>query len=388
MNLLMLTSSVSRRAGGLFDVVRNLSQAVHATRRHVVKVFGIRDGDTDQDHDSWKDIPVTVFDGVGSSAFSFAPGLARALCSLQPDLLHVHGLWMYPSIASMRWARQGRPYLVTPHGMLDPWALNNSPWKKRMAGMLYENRHLHRAACVHALNYEEAEAFRSYGLRNPICVIPNGVNLPADVPSAPPAWAEISDPDARVLFYLGRLHPKKGLEPLVWAWSQVEREARASGWHLVIGGWDQGGHEAHLKRVCGTLGLNDTIHFIGPQFGEAKAACLQAAAAFILPSFSEGLPMTVLEAWACGLPVLMTSQCNLPRGFEAGAALRIQPETESITAQLRRLFEMQETDREAMGKRGRALVERDHQWPVVAAKMIEVYEWVLGKGPKPDVVLT
>jgi poly(glycerol-phosphate) alpha-glucosyltransferase len=291
---------------------------------------------------------------------------------------------MYTSVASLRWAKRGSPYVISPHGMLDPWAVKNSRWKKRLAGALYEHRHLRGAACLHALSHAEAEAFRAYGLRNPVCVIPNGVEIPAGRPPVPAPWKGKLPKDARVLFYIGRLHPKKGLETLLRGWSTVQRDANRSGWHLVIAGWDQDGHEQELRALAGTLGLHDSVHFIGPQFGELKAACFQAAAAFILPSVSEGLPMTVLEAWAYGLPVLMTRQCNLPSGFEAGAALRIDPEAESIAGELQFLFQMSDADRSVIGERGLALVKERHQWSTVAAQMIAVYEWALGAGPAPD----
>jgi poly(glycerol-phosphate) alpha-glucosyltransferase len=133
--------------------------------------------------------------------------------------------------------------------------------------------------------------------------------------------------------------------------------------------------------------LNESVHFLGPQFGELKAACFQAAAAFILPSVSEGLPMTVLEAWAHGLPVLMTPQCNLPYGFQAGAALRIEPEAASIAEGLGLLFQMSDSERSGMGARGLALVKERYHWPTVAAQMVAVYTWVLGAGPAPDCLL-
>jgi poly(glycerol-phosphate) alpha-glucosyltransferase len=152
----------------------------------------------------------------------------------------------------------------------------------------------------------------------------------------------------------------------------VRRDASSSGWHLAIAGWGQDAYEQELRALVSTQGLNESVHFLGPQFGELKAACFQAAAAFILPSVSEGLPMTVLEAWAHGLPVLMTPQCNLPYGFQAGAALRIEPEAASIA--------------EGLG-RGLALVKERYHWPTVAAQMVAVYTWVLGAGPAPDCLL-
>jgi glycosyltransferase involved in cell wall biosynthesis len=242
-----------------------------------------------------------------------------------------------------------KPYVVSPHGMLHPWALRVSRWKKHLASRLYENNHLQRATCLHALNDTEAEAIRAYGLRKPICIVPSGVEIPTCPPRVKAPWFEILPPDARVLLYLGRLHPIKGLPALLRGWSHVRGMAKDANWHLAIAGWGQGGHETELLKLSTTLGLGKTVHFLGPQFGEAKGSCFHAASAFVLPSLSEALPMTVLEAWAYGMPVLMTRQCNLPSGFEVGAALRIEPDAESIAVELRVLFQMSDVDRRAIG---------------------------------------
>jgi len=158
---------------------------------------------------------------------------------------------------------------------------------------------------------QERRHIRDYGLRNPVCVIPNGVDLPEDhqAPVLPP-WSDRIPADAKVLLYLGRLHPKKGLPNLLQAWSMARRAvlAQARDWHLGIAGWDQGGHEADLRAQVSAAGLSKCVHFLGPQFGAGRAAAYRNAQAFILPSFSEGLPMAVLEAWAHSLPVLMTRQ--------------------------------------------------------------------------------
>jgi poly(glycerol-phosphate) alpha-glucosyltransferase len=129
------------------------------------------------------------------------------------------------------------------------------------------------------------------------------------------------------------------------------------------------------------------VGFLGPQFGPAKAACYRNCEAFILPSFSEGLPMAVLEAWSYGKPVLMTSECNLAEGFAAHAALSIEPNVRSIAAGLRALFEMSPTDRERMGQRGVALVRNQFSWPTIADDMRAVYAWIADGGPKPACVI-
>jgi poly(glycerol-phosphate) alpha-glucosyltransferase len=324
----------------------------------------------------------------GPRALGYAPALAGALAHSGIDLLHTHGLWMYPSRASLAWAKSHKkPYVISPHGMLDPWAVNNSKWKKRLAGLLYEDAHLRGASCIHALCNAEYEAIRAYGLKNPVCVIPNGIDLPHVQTDAKPDWHSMVPEDARVLLYLGRIHPKKGLVNLLHAW-RIAKQASGGGdpWFLVIAGWDQGGHEAELRSLAQQLGIMDSVAFVGPQFDGAKHASYARADAFVLPSFSEGLPMVVLEAWAHGLPVVMTPECNLPEGFAAGAAIGVRPEAGSISDGLMTLFA--QPDPSAMGLNGRQLVEHRFTWPRVAEQMLAVYRWVLGTGEKPECVFT
>jgi poly(glycerol-phosphate) alpha-glucosyltransferase len=271
--------------------------------------------------------------------------------------------------------------------MLDPWAIRNSYWKKSLAALLYENRHLQGAACIHALCHREALAIRAYGLTNPIAVIPNAVELP-DLLVEPsfPEWSKSLPNCARVLLFLGRLHPKKGLPSLLEAWKRVCFSADEE-WFLVVAGWDQDGHRAELERMVDSLGITASVRFVGPQFGEQKKATLRRADGFVLPSHSEGLPMAVLEAWAYGLPVLMTPQCNLAEGFDAGAALSIDLDPSSISYGLTTFFNLGAESRVRMGNNGRSLVRDFFTWETVAMQVTDVYQWVLGKGDCPPTVI-
>jgi poly(glycerol-phosphate) alpha-glucosyltransferase len=125
---------------------------------------------------------------------------------------------------------------------------------------------------------------------------------------------------------------------------------------------------------------------VGPKFGEEKEALLRSVDAFILPSFSEGLPMSVLEAWSYGLPVIMTPQCNIPVGFDLAAAIQIDPEVDSIAEGLLRFFAMSEGEQKAMGLRGRRLVEERFTWKKIAEDMCNVYRWVRDGDTPPDCV--
>ena len=366
--------------GGISDAMRNLTAAIAAEKRYLPVAFSARDEFTKIDEPLWGDLPTRTFPTHGPRLFGYAPGLAAALERWNADILHVHGIWTYPSVVAPRWSRGTRPYLVSPHGLLKPWALRNSRWKKRIAALLYEDKDLRDATCLHALNSAEAEAFQEYGLKNPICVIPNGTTMRNDI-------ARMESRQGRSILFLGRIHPSKGLRSLIEAWSAVRSDVATAGWRLTIAGWDQNHHRAELDRLAEQLEIRSSIDFLGPQFDADKDRCLAAASAFVLPSESEGQPVSILEAWSWRLPVLMTRECNLPEGEEAGAAIMMDPDVNSVAAAMRQLFSMTDQEREAMGQNGRCLVEERFQWQHVGKAMTEVYDWILGRGPKPDCVL-
>ncbi|MDB4589767.1 glycosyltransferase [Verrucomicrobiales bacterium] len=412
MKVVQVSASLSRDAGGIFEIELALSQQLHHLDV-LVQALGLEDARWADDSRRWFPISADVCRVHGPAAFGFSCDLLLKIEEARADIGHLQSLWMYPSVAIRRWhERSGKPYIVTPNGMLEPWALSNSAWKKRIAGTLYERRCLQRAACLQANTEKEMADFRAYGLRNPVCIIPNGVELP-EVGMVNPNSGK------RILLFLGRLHPKKGLINALRAWKEVLystsniQHSTSHGWQFVIAGWDEVGHEAELKLLCAELDLaysetrvstflldsfevkseNSPVVFVGPAFGKEKDTLLRSASAFILPSFSEGLPMSVLEAWSYQLPVLMTDQCNIPEGFVADAAFRIGTDTESIAEGMRLLFSLPATDTRqltsslsSMGKNGRSLVERQFTWPQVATQMKDVYEWVLGGGDMPACV--
>lgn len=356
-----------------------------------VAVYSVHDDFSEADISLWDPVVVRILRGKGPGALGFAPGLREAVESFKPELIQIHGLWKFISLSALGAARRGAcPYIIHPHGMLDPWAVRNSAWKKKLAGWLFEREHLKGAACIRALNASEAESIRAFGIKNPIAIIPNGVDLPPEAGERQRSY--VGSPRSedercfpRTLLFLGRIHPKKGIAELIDGW-KLSR-ARLDGWILEIAGWDDGAHEPGLRDRTARLGLDDSVTWTGPLFGGAKDSALQRASAFILPSFSEGLPMALLEAWAYGKPVLMTRQCNLPGGVSAGAAIQIEPNSDSIARGLDRLTVLADTKLDEMGSRGRQLVKEKFTWQQVAADIKAVYDWVLGNGPKPECVV-
>jgi poly(glycerol-phosphate) alpha-glucosyltransferase len=414
-NTASVVGSISRKAGGLFESVRRLHQSLAELQGVHVRVFGLRDEFTEADIGQWAPVTIDAYRVRGPKSFGYAPEMRQQLLLLDLEIIHVHGIWQYPSVAALAWYRKyRRPYMISPHGMLDQWAVRNSAWKKIIARMSYEGTHLRSAACIRALCESEAQAIRAYGLGNPICIIPNGIDLPelgATGPKADdrsPKTEEQEHPvkllkkrGRKVLLYFGRVHPKKGLPNLLRAWHAVPKSEE---WVLAIAGWGQGGHEDELKQLATELGLtwcdtraqqhdnsqlstlNSQLVFIGPQFNEDKAACYRDCDAFILPSFSEGLPMVVLEAWAYAKPVLMTPECNLPEGYAANAAVRIHTDVESIAAGLSAMLRASSFELAALGSHGRALVSERFTWGQIAKEMKNVYDWLLGAGPRPGCI--
>jgi poly(glycerol-phosphate) alpha-glucosyltransferase len=134
------------------------------------------------------------------------------------------------------------------------------------------------------------------------------------------------------------------------------------------------------------LRIHDSVSFVGGQFGDAKHNCLLNSDAFILPSFSEGLPMSVLEAWSYRLPVIITKHCNLDIGYRHNAAIAIDPDPQSISEGIEQLFAMPAIERLKMGHNGFKLVSGNFSWSSVATSMTQVYDWILGRNERPPFV--
>lgn len=356
----MISGSLSRRAGGLFNSVRRLSQNLHKQGLKV-SVIGFGDEDTNSDLPAWLPVRPIVLDASLKQSPISALHTSRAIARIEPDVVHQHGIWLPMSLATSRWASQ-RPTMISPRGMLDPWALANSRTKKRVAWLCWERVNLRRASCLHALAQAEADAIQDVLPGAPVEIVPNAVDLPTKTIRSQ------SSSKRKQLLFLGRIHPKKGLNDLFRQWAALPQTLRDS-WRLLVAGPDENGHRAELDALVENLNIVHEIKFTGPLSGLAKKQAYEQADAFILPSHSEGLPMAVLEAWAAGLPVLMTRACNLPKGFEAGAA------TEIDTGDDPRLLKaaLLRADLSEMGLRGRSLVEAEFTWDRVAARHAEIY---------------
>lgn len=297
------------------------------------------------------------------------------------DGVHVHGLWEQSTAVACRTARRlGKPYLLSAHGMLEPWALEAKRLKKQIYAALLERNNVAQAACLHALTEAEADQYRRFGAKGPIRVIPNAVCLPAAA-TADAFYRRFPDLEGkRLVLFLSRLHPKKGLDLLIEAWTRVTAAFPKA--HLVLAGPDTVGTQAKLVDLLRRHKLEGTVSFTGMLTGELKWSALRAAEGFVLPSYSEGLSMALLEAMGMGLPVIATSACNMPEITGADAGWEIQPSVDAVTDALTALLSQSAEARFLMGRRGADLITTRYSLPGIVQQTCAMYDAVLETPPQ------
>ncbi|MFN3476673.1 MAG: glycosyltransferase [Candidatus Methylomirabilales bacterium] len=321
-----------------------------------------------------------------SFSWPFTMALRREIPSF--DLVHVHSLFNYlltPTAFLCR--RRGVPYIVTPWGMLDSYALRKSPWKKRIYGLLLERRNLRGARAIHFGSAEEQRRAFVFNLQVPTFIAPSGLDL-AEFAMLPPLGAfRRRYPETvgkRLILFLGRLGWIKGLDLLIRAFGLLAQEQDDV--HLAIVGPEDGrfqGYGAKLRQRLHEEGVLHRTTFTGMLVGETKLAALRDSDLFVLPSYSENFGMAALEAMACGVPVVVSREVGLAADIgEAGAGLVVNCDALELAQAMGRLLD-DPLLRQEMGERGRRLVSERFRSDHVAARMVEIYRRILNGGPLP-----
>jgi glycosyltransferase involved in cell wall biosynthesis len=314
---------------------------------------------------------------------SLTAQFARSLNTI--DGMHIHGLWEQSSYIAARAARQKRlAYIYSAHGMLERWALANKRVKKMIYSALIERANLNGARCLHALTDTEADDYLAWGANRPVAIVPNGVHIPSE--SNPDLfldnWPELRS--RRIVLFLGRIHFKKGIDLLIRAWQQVAAKHRDA--HLVLAGPDSEGTQSRALRLIQETQLQDRVCFTGMLRDRMKWSALAAAECFALPSYSEGLSVSTLEAMATGRPVVISRACNLPEVAQRDAGIVVPAAVAPLADALGQILGNSRAANNAMGLRGRQLVKERYSWDSVGRQMSEVYAWALGGGARPGSV--
>lgn len=299
------------------------------------------------------------------------------------DIVQGHGLWCGASLTAAAVARRlDCPLVVSPHGMLEPWARRHHRHRKQMAWALAERAAVGGADLLQAMSMPEVESLRAAGLFQPVVVSPVGVDMPARLPDQDAGSGRNAAPRAKTCLFLSRLHPIKGLAMLLQAWKQTQ----PGDWRLVIAGPDQRGHAAAMERLARSLGIAASVAFVGAVQGPAKWKLLADADLFVLPSHSENFGVVVAEALAAGTPVITTTGTPWSMLPACGAGWWVPADTASLAEALSAATRLPPAAFREMGARGRELARTRFEWSAITATIRAAYRWLVDGGAAPSAV--
>jgi len=313
-----------------------------------------------------------------SIGFMYSPQMRDALDRLVPevDVVHTQGPFLYPSYAAASAAfRHHKPLVYSQRGCFAEHSLRFRSAKKKLYIAAIERPIMKRAASLVALTDAERASYRALRVDTPIALVPNGVDLPSPRPDAAERVRVRFgiDPAATMILFLGRLHPSKGTDKLLDAFTRVMREFPDA--VLMIAGPDEWGLAKSWQERMAREASGDRVLFPGMIGGEEKADVLARADLFALPSLSEGFSNAVLEALASSTAVMLSPACNFPEVESANAGVIVEPEAEQMAAAMRRLLADRGSLR-AMGEAGRRLAAEHYSWDVLTDRLIGLYREV------------
>ena len=294
------------------------------------------------------------------------------------DIMHNHSLWMMPNVYScLAVKRTDIPLVVSPRGTLSERAMRNGSKVKKVFWPLIQRPALNQVTSFHATAMSEYEDIRRMGFKQPVAIIPNGIDIP-----------DVTKPlrgNMRTLLFLGRIHPIKGLDSLLPAWKDVQQ--LFPDWQLRIVGPDNGGYLNEIKQLAATLRLQ-RIEFTGPLTGQDKTQAYRDADLFVLPTYSENFGMTVAESLAAGTPAIVTSGAPWG-GLDANnAGWWIDVGKEALVTCLQSAMSKSREELDQMGGKGRKWMEDSFSWEHIAWNMKQTYGWLLNQNIKPECVMT
>jgi glycosyltransferase involved in cell wall biosynthesis len=321
---------------------------------------------------TYENIPVWYARNRGGPIM-YAPSIAQVFSEWMPQVdcvINSGTLWSYLGFLAWRSAgRHRKPSLTYVRGLLDPWAFNFKPWRKRIYWHLVGKRILRDSTIVIALSESEKQALRHLKVANRIEVVPNGAALDVDAASSSRTLVDSQVPQLRgrrYVLFLGRVHPKKGVDLLIRAISEGSFDSTRVA--FVIAGPVDAEYEPEWERLLATHPLHGAVITPGAVGGALKASLLRHAECFVLPSHSEGLPVAVLEALAAGCPVIITQQCNLPEVKAAAAGIVIDPDVRQLLTAMQDVLS-DESKRGEMAANARALAQK-FDWNAIAQQVL------------------
>ncbi|MDG1143865.1 MAG: glycosyltransferase [Burkholderiales bacterium] len=294
------------------------------------------------------------------------------------SVIHNHGIWTATNHwASVRGRKSNLPVVIQPHGMLEAWSLEQKKIKKKSALWLYQKKDLESAALFIATSEHEYGSIRRLGLRQPIAIVPHGIDTRSLElePIRRGGRRKI-----RTALFLSRIHPKKGLMDLLTVWAKITPRD----WLLVIvGNSSDPAYSAEIKTVIKHLNLSSSVQLLGYKEGKEKDSLFRSSDLFVLPSYSENFGLVVLEALSYGLPVVTTCKTPWLDLEQKGCGWTVKPGAESLEGALYKAISLKDADLDLMSNQARSYA-RGYAWRFSAEAMMNVYQWIKNMRAMPS----
>lgn len=395
MRILHVIPTMSARYGGPAKACREMSAAL-ADRGHHVEIYttnydgfsGYIEPSVEPLSDQHPEVRIHTFPvDLPPDYFRISRPMARALSSTirQFDVVHIHSLYLFTTLAAGFYARRhGVPIILRPHGSLDPYIYPRHRGRKFVIETLYQNYLFKRANAVHYTTTEERELATPYTFDRPSFVVPLGLNIDDYRPLPPRGTFRERFPETRdkvILLFLSRINFKKGLDILAKAYGTIAKQRDDI--HLVIAGPDNESFKPKVESMLRQAGVHDRTTFTGMLVGDDKLAALNDADLFTLPSYTENFGISVIEALACGLPVVISDRVNIWREIKEGGGGEVEPPDPDRFAG--RIMDMlADRDRlKSYSERGIETVSTLFDWPTIGQRLEDAYQAVAdGRSPE------
>ena len=371
MKILHTISSIGVKSGGTSSAVYAM---LHGIRDYNVKVLSYELAN--EDHLPGNNL-VIDFVPANQNRFAYSSAYKKSLIQSDANIFHSHGLWQYTQYATSRVARKkGIPYIITPHGMLYPEALNHSKFQKQLFLKMFLLNDLNKATAIHVTSKEEMKHIRNLGVKTPIAIVPNPViNVVVE--------EQIQSKEKIRFGYLGRVHPRKNIERLLYVWSNLAEKVSDS--ELVVIGEGDDEYMSFLKKETERLSLKNVV-FPGFLSGKEKEDTLNSLSYLAVPSDFENFGMIIPEALQLGIPVIASKGTPWEELNTHQCGWWVDNDVDTLTQIMENTLQISDEERIAMGERGKALVNKNYSVEVVTDKMTRLYDWILNKGKKPEFV--
>ena len=385
MKVLQTIAGMSANSGGPSTCTLDLMNALHSINAPVDLLTLDVKNPADELMGKGKDwIKVLPNDAI--TPYAYSGNMKRWLNESIYDIYHTNGLWMYCNHETCAVARcKGKPYIITPHGMLYPDALRRSYWKKWPLLKLSFDNDITCADCLHVTCKPEMEHVRLFGYKGAVALIPNPANLPAyleEIVLEKPAF--LGRNRMRKFGFLGRLHPIKKVENLLYGVSMLCQQHDCE---LLIMGKGDDAYEQFLHTEVARLRLKN-VKFCGFISGREKYELLAQLSCLFVPSDFENFGMIVTEALSVETPVMASLGTPWEELNTIGCGWWTERSPENISSIMQQVIDMPDSELLAMGEKGRKLVLKKYTSPQVAEKIWQLYQWLYTGGTTPDFICT